>query len=824
MRKIKRIISDENESYKYNQEEETDHINHAIVAKTHPPMYLMHKYWARKPHNVVSEYIKTYSKKGDIVLDPFSGSGVTAIEALKIGRKAIGVDLDPMAIFIAQCTAMPIDVNKYKATYELISQNIKSKIELLYQTKCEKCGGLCFITHCIWEEGVRKKKEKLLSVWYLCEKCSKKILHKNPDKYDLGLIEKVNKMNNAMWYPKNRFIWNSRINVSKDERVCDLFNKRALIALSMIYNEIDKVYTGKDIRKIMLFTFTSALAQASKLIPVVHGGEECKSWTLRGYWVPLKHFEINAWNCFSERYKKVVRGKEESNQKISTYYPAKKYEDLDKDANILFLNQSALDLSNIPTESVDYVFTDPPYGDSVPYLELDYMWSAWLKYEPVFEDEIIISDSPERKKNFDEYYKMLTKAFEEIFRVLKSNKWLTVTFHNTDIEIYNSIIRAAVYSGFVLDKILYQPPPRASAKSLLHPYGSAIGDYYIRFKRPITKRAQPSEKEIDELRFRRVVVETVKMIIAERGEPVTYNDILKGIYVELDKHGYLLASKPQKIEEIIKQNENIEFVFIKGKGWWFKKPDAYLLNNIPLKDRVEKTVIQVLKRKYKASYDDILQELFMTFKNALTPDPVTIIQILDEYAEKTKDKKWKLKPIFEVRESQHDKIIYYLCLLAKKAGYLFYSGHRDVQYDGNKIIDIKGYVEIDNLPNITLEQVRRLKEIDVLWIKNKKIEYSFEVENTTGFTEAIIRGSNIPYKADKYIVLPEERDHMLRNKLKEPVLEHLFSKGDWSVIFYGKIEEYIKVKRSQFNPNEFNKIAWLKGKEVDKTGQEALFN
>ena len=62
------------------------HINHALVPKTHPPMYLMHKYWARKPHNVVREYIEHYTKKGDIVLDPFCGSGVTVLEALKADR------------------------------------------------------------------------------------------------------------------------------------------------------------------------------------------------------------------------------------------------------------------------------------------------------------------------------------------------------------------------------------------------------------------------------------------------------------------------------------------------------------------------------------------------------------------------------------------------------------------------------------------------------------------------------------------------------------------------------------------------------------------
>ncbi len=69
------------------------HIDHILVVKTHSPMYLMHKYWARKPAGVVAEYIKAYSKPGQIVLDPFVGSGVTAIEAIKLGRKGAGIDL-----------------------------------------------------------------------------------------------------------------------------------------------------------------------------------------------------------------------------------------------------------------------------------------------------------------------------------------------------------------------------------------------------------------------------------------------------------------------------------------------------------------------------------------------------------------------------------------------------------------------------------------------------------------------------------------------------------------------------------------------------------
>src|SRR3990170_7908827 len=110
------------------------HIDHAISPQAHTPMYLMHKYWARKPHNVVGEYIEHYSKKGEIVLDPFVGSGVTAIEALKRGRKAIAIDLDPISIFITRMTVTPVDTDDLKKVFCKIETQIRKKIESLYQT------------------------------------------------------------------------------------------------------------------------------------------------------------------------------------------------------------------------------------------------------------------------------------------------------------------------------------------------------------------------------------------------------------------------------------------------------------------------------------------------------------------------------------------------------------------------------------------------------------------------------------------------------------------------------------------------------------------
>ena len=88
-----------------------------------------------------------------------------------------------------------------------------------------------------------------------------------------------------------------------------------------------------------------------------------------------------------------------------------------------------------------------------------------------------------KEKDFGFYHKMLKTSFEEVYRVLKHGSWLTVTFHNTSIRIYNSIIKAVVLAGFDLEKIVYQPPAKRGAKQQLQPYGSAVGDYYIRFQK-----------------------------------------------------------------------------------------------------------------------------------------------------------------------------------------------------------------------------------------------------------------------------------------------------------------------------------------------------
>lgn len=805
--------------------EQIQHIDHAIVAKPHSSRYLMHKFWARKPHNVVREYIEHYSKEGDVVFDPFAGSGVTAIESLILKRKAIACDLDPVATFITRCTVMPVDLDSLQDVSSAITQKVKKEVDELYLTQCPHCKQLAEIEAVIWH------KNEPVEIRYecSCQKQARVSMWKDVEADDFKRLADIEDLPIPYWYPQNELVWNSRVNVSRGMKVSDLFTKRNLCALSAIYNAIDSIEDSR-LRDLMKFCFTSSLGQASKLVFVYRkpGRErQVGGWATRGYWIPPEYFEINAWNCFEERFRKLVRGKTETSKLIGDKLnEALKFSELDKDRPLLILNQSSTDLSNIPEDSVDYVFTDPPYGDAVPYLELDLMWASWLKMPMRFEDEIIISDSPVRKKDFDEYYRMLMQAFREVYRVLKPLHWLTVTFHSTDMKIYNSIIRAVVFAGFQLDKILYQNPARASAKALLAPYGSAVGDYYLRFSKPALPRQLALEESLVDLTtFENVVVESVKKIIAERGEPVTYNDILKGIYLELDKYGYLFAAKPERIDGVLEKHRDKEFDFIDGKGWWLKKPSDYLLHVVPLNERVERAVVQTLRRRDKVSFDDVLQELFLTFKNALTPNPPTVTSMVREYAFKTKDGKWKLKPSVEVREGEHSKMVHLLCRLGVRLGFSVFSGHPSAVFEDIEVSDLKGYRDIAALKDIPPENLRKIRDTDVIWHKGGRIVCIFEVENTTGITDALVRGANIPYLVKRYIVLPEERDALLQSRMKEPMLATQFSKGGWQVIYYGRLVGFTEEhKRRRFTISDFDSIANTKSVQgvLTDTGQLTL--
>src|SRR2546425_7413924 len=89
-------------------------------------------FFAKKQWPIVQEYIKYYTFPGDLVCDPFAGSGVTPVEALVLGRRTIAGDINPVARFITQMTAVaPINLIRLNEAYNQVSSAAKKAIESL---------------------------------------------------------------------------------------------------------------------------------------------------------------------------------------------------------------------------------------------------------------------------------------------------------------------------------------------------------------------------------------------------------------------------------------------------------------------------------------------------------------------------------------------------------------------------------------------------------------------------------------------------------------------------------------------------------------------
>jgi hypothetical protein len=372
-----------------------------------------------------------------------------------------------------------------------------------------------------------------------------------------------------------------------------------------------------------------------------------------------------------------------------------------------------------------------------------------------------------------------------MYRVLKSGKYLTVTFHNADIGVYNQVIRSIVISGFNLEKIIYQPPARASAKTLLAPYGSAEGDYYIRFLKPQKTKQFIEPTDIDDIRFENLIVHIIKHIISERGEPVTYNNILKIIYIELDRQGYLTVKKTEDVQKILEKHEKQDFVFIENEGWWFKNPEEYLLDKVPLHDRVELLIIQLLRRRVIVTFDDILREIFTTLPNGLTPETTKIKAILEEYAIKIRGNKWSIKDNVNREVTEHSMLIGLLSEIGKKLNYKLHVGKREQ----SELYNDKPLMAFND--DVLIKLSKQIEMIDLLWIKKGKICYAFEVEYSTGITEAIIRGSYIDQTiVKKIIVIPKSRERLLISKIKAPIIKEKIIEDKWRFLFFQDVFDF----------------------------------
>ncbi len=390
-------------------------------------IYLMHKYWGKKPASELQNIVKKYTKEGDIILDPFAGYGGIGIEGTLLNRNVILNDLNPVANYISKCILeTSVDIDKLKAEFKNIKKKYKEKEKKWYTYKKYK-----IITILRNEEDnpiklkLENNEKKLIEI---------ELSQSEREKFIKDEQEYIIKE----WYPKRRLIKNSRIGVKGDMKVSDLFPKRALICHAFLYEQINLLEDSKE-KELLLLAFTSNLANCSKLVPpIISRGEMSQGAWMTGFYIGKKYLENNVFHYFENRVNKIIKGK--------TDY-LKRYNSSSKNCIYKITNYDAKNLK-IESEKVDFVFTDFPYGDTVPYFEQSQLWNAWLQNEVDYKNEIVISDSSERNKKIENFSNDIEKAISEICRVLKDKSFFVFTFHSIQGKEWNVISNAIAKNNF----------------------------------------------------------------------------------------------------------------------------------------------------------------------------------------------------------------------------------------------------------------------------------------------------------------------------------------------------------------------------------------
>ena len=250
---------------------------------------------------------------------------------------------------------------------------------------------------------------------------------KAPDDYDRSIIEKIENMEIENFYPVDRMCVGKesrRNDKSGIKYVHQFYSNRNLHILSLIFSKCKS--------NSMKFIFTACTIMGTKMSR--YGKRTGNvSGTL---YIPSLVKELNMFE-FIDRKLYGAKGIIKPLQEIAKF-----------GSNTIISTGSLTDMSNIPVNSIDYIFTDPPFGDNLNYSELSYIWESWLKITTNNKMETVVNSA--QQKGLLEYQNLMTQCFNEYFRVLKPGRWITVEFHNSKNGVWMAIQESLNRAGFVI--------------------------------------------------------------------------------------------------------------------------------------------------------------------------------------------------------------------------------------------------------------------------------------------------------------------------------------------------------------------------------------
>ncbi|MHB1456832.1 MAG: hypothetical protein ACYC0V_07945 [Armatimonadota bacterium] len=301
------------------------------------------------------------------------------------------------------------------------------------------------------------------------------------------------------------------------------------------------------------------------------------------------------------------------------------------------------DLKWIPKESIDYIYTDPPYGKKIPYLDLSVMWNAWLDLEVTEQDRALEAiEGGEKKKGKDEYNELIAQSIKEMYRVLKYDRWLSFVFSHKDPEFWHLIIDTAESCGFEYVGAVPQKNGQSSFKKRQNPFTVLSGQLIINFRKVRNPRAiLRANLGMD---MAQIVMQTIEGVIA-KNDGATLEQINDELIIRGLELGFLdlLKKEYTDLTPLLINN----FDYSAQTELFTIKPDTKFRTHVDIKLRIRYYLLSYLHRmdreKKQPHFDDIILYILPLLKNGTTPEHQTILNVLEDIAERVGQDSWRIK-------------------------------------------------------------------------------------------------------------------------------------------------------------------------------------
>lgn len=409
-------------------------------------------------------------------------------------RRAILQDLSPSATFIAAGLNLPIDAAAFGRRSREILERFDAEWGWMYETThtdgrkaridytvwsevftCPHCGGEVVFYKAAFDEksgrvrdtfrcpscgaGVSKtslERRKVpirtlagdvierieLRPVRIHYRLGKRRFEKDPDEGDLAVLRRIAAPKVPPFptdpIPLEHMYHRSALGPKGFTHVHHLFSDRALASLAVLWNWC-AAEEDPTLRLALLFWVEQAVWGLSWMNRFVPRHYSHVNQYLTGiYYVPSQHAECSPWYTLGD----ASGGKRTSLARTWAASPVRP-----EQVVISTASSTRLDL---PDDSVDYIFVDPPFGANIYYADLGYLVERW---HGVIEDpgeEAIVDRNKERPKHLPEYQELMEACFREFYRVLKPGRWMTVEFNNSSNQVWLAIQEAIAAAGFVV--------------------------------------------------------------------------------------------------------------------------------------------------------------------------------------------------------------------------------------------------------------------------------------------------------------------------------------------------------------------------------------